>query len=69
MINSVLFIFSTAQSCSETESEVAAREESSGVSVKKPDVDGQQQCPLQLSRNIKCVVFPRGDITRFKSAR
>ncbi|XP_026229365.1 5-methylcytosine rRNA methyltransferase NSUN4 [Anabas testudineus] len=54
-----------AQSCSQPESEV----DFSDVSVKNSDVDGQQRCPLQLSSNIKCVVFPRGDITRFKPAR
>lgn len=65
IINSIFFIFSTAQSCSQPESEV----DFSDVSVKNSDVDGQQRCPLQLSSNIKCVVFPRGDITRFKPAR
>ncbi|KAG7256490.1 hypothetical protein CRUP_021000 [Coryphaenoides rupestris] len=29
----------------------------------------QDNTPLRLSSNIKCLVFPRGDITRFKSAR
>ncbi|XP_074506903.1 5-cytosine rRNA methyltransferase NSUN4 [Sebastes fasciatus] len=57
------------QPCLEQESEVAAEEESSGVSMKKSDTDGQQLSPLQLSPNIKCLVFPRGDITRFKPAR
>ncbi|XP_059199746.1 5-methylcytosine rRNA methyltransferase NSUN4 [Centropristis striata] len=51
------------------ESEVAAVEESSNVSMKESGIDGQQETPLQLSRNIKCFVFPRADITRFKSAR
>ncbi|XP_023283898.1 5-methylcytosine rRNA methyltransferase NSUN4 isoform X2 [Seriola lalandi dorsalis] len=54
-----------AQPCLEQVSE----EESSDVPVKKPDSDGQQLSPPQLSPNIKCVVFPRGDITRFKPAR
>ncbi|XP_044076243.1 5-methylcytosine rRNA methyltransferase NSUN4 [Siniperca chuatsi] len=58
-----------AQPCLEKESEVAAEEESSGVSMKKSDTDGQQLSPLQLSPHIKCFVFPRGDITRFKPAR
>ncbi|KAM9845303.1 5-cytosine rRNA methyltransferase NSUN4 isoform 1-T1 [Aulostomus maculatus] len=33
------------------------------------EVTGRQWSPLQLSSKIKCVVFPRGDITRFKPAR
>ncbi|XP_045907581.1 5-methylcytosine rRNA methyltransferase NSUN4 [Micropterus dolomieu] len=53
-----------AQPCLEQESEVAA-----GDSMKKSDPDHQQLSPLQLSPNIKCFVFPRGDITRFKPAR
>ncbi|XP_034743463.1 5-methylcytosine rRNA methyltransferase NSUN4 [Etheostoma cragini] len=64
------FVSDTAtetQPCLEQESEVATDEES--VSMKKCDSDGQQRPPLQLSRNIKCLVFPRGDITRFKPAR
>ncbi|XP_070701561.1 5-methylcytosine rRNA methyltransferase NSUN4 [Pempheris klunzingeri] len=63
------FIISTGQPCTEQESDVAGAEESSGVSMKKSDIDGQRLSPLQLSPNIKCVVFPRGDITRFKPAR
>ncbi|XP_031711115.1 5-cytosine rRNA methyltransferase NSUN4 [Anarrhichthys ocellatus] len=59
-----------AQPSSEQESEVAADEEASGVSIpKKSDIDGQQLPPLHLSPHIKCFVFPRGDITRFKPAR
>ncbi|XP_042354411.1 5-methylcytosine rRNA methyltransferase NSUN4 [Plectropomus leopardus] len=54
-----------AQQYLEQESGVTAEEESR----KKSDTDGQQLSPLQLSHNIKCFVFPRGDITRFKSAR
>ncbi|XP_029309528.1 5-cytosine rRNA methyltransferase NSUN4 isoform X2 [Cottoperca gobio] len=53
--------------CLEQEPEVVSEEESSDVSVS--DLDGQQRSPLQLSTNIKCLVFPRGDITRFKPAR
>ncbi|XP_070775586.1 5-methylcytosine rRNA methyltransferase NSUN4 isoform X2 [Enoplosus armatus] len=54
-------------SCLEQESEGAAEEESSGVSMKKSD--GQRFSPLELSPHIRCLVFPRGDITRFKPAR
>nr|XP_004570629.1 5-methylcytosine rRNA methyltransferase NSUN4 [Maylandia zebra] len=41
-------------------------EEPSDVSMKSSDADGEQ---LSLSPNIKCLVFPRGDVTRFKPAR
>ncbi|XP_062261238.1 5-methylcytosine rRNA methyltransferase NSUN4 [Platichthys flesus] len=58
-----------AQPCSEEKSETCLEEESNNVPVKKPDVDDQLLSPLKLSPNIKCVVFPRGDITRFKPAR
>lgn len=34
--------------------------------MKSSDADGEQ---LSLSPNIKCLVFPRGDVTRFKPAR
>ncbi|XP_041805371.1 5-methylcytosine rRNA methyltransferase NSUN4 [Chelmon rostratus] len=50
-------------------SEVAAEKESSCVSMKTSDTDGQQLSRLQLSPHIKCLVFPRGDVTRFKPAR
>ncbi len=50
-------------------SEVSAEEESSCVSMRTSDTDGQQLPALQLSPHIKCFVFPRGDITRFKPAR
>uniref|UniRef100_A0A672J5B3 5-cytosine rRNA methyltransferase NSUN4 n=1 Tax=Salarias fasciatus TaxID=181472 RepID=A0A672J5B3_SALFA len=33
------------------------------------DSDGQQPSGLQLSPNIQCFVFPRGDVTRFQPAR
>ncbi|KAF1384147.1 hypothetical protein PFLUV_G00139270 [Perca fluviatilis] len=55
------------QPCLEQKPEVATEEES--VSMKKCDSDSEQLPPLQLSPNIKCLVFPRGDITRFKPAR
>uniref|UniRef100_UPI0037E8412C 5-methylcytosine rRNA methyltransferase NSUN4 n=1 Tax=Semicossyphus pulcher TaxID=241346 RepID=UPI0037E8412C len=58
-----------APPCMDQESVVVAEEETSGVSLKKSDTDGQQLPPLQLSPHIKCLVFPRGDITRFKPAR
>ncbi|XP_035490520.2 5-methylcytosine rRNA methyltransferase NSUN4 isoform X2 [Scophthalmus maximus] len=51
------------------DSESVVQEESKEDAVKKSDVDGQQLSPLKLSPNIKCAVFPRGDITRFKPAR
>ncbi|XP_071382990.1 5-methylcytosine rRNA methyltransferase NSUN4 [Centroberyx affinis] len=44
-------------------------EEESSVSLKKSDRVDQELSPLRLSPNIKCLVFPRGDITRFKAAR
>ncbi|KAM4604608.1 5-cytosine rRNA methyltransferase NSUN4 [Polymixia lowei] len=40
-----------------------------GGDVKISHSDGQEPAPLHLSPNIKCFVFPRGDITRFKPAR
>uniref|UniRef100_A0A671XU21 5-cytosine rRNA methyltransferase NSUN4 n=2 Tax=Sparus aurata TaxID=8175 RepID=A0A671XU21_SPAAU len=58
-----------AQPCPEQESKVVAEGESICVSMKKSDADGQQLSPLQLSPHIKCLVFPRGDITRFKPAK
>ncbi|KAM6990331.1 5-cytosine rRNA methyltransferase NSUN4 [Tautogolabrus adspersus] len=61
--------YTEAQPCLEKESEVVAEEESIPVSTKKSDSDSQQLAPLQLSLNIKCLVFPRGDITRFRPAR
>ncbi|KAM3866390.1 5-cytosine rRNA methyltransferase NSUN4 [Diretmus argenteus] len=51
------------------ESEAGVEEESSGVFLKKSDSVDQELPPLRLSPNIKCLVFPRGDITRFKPAR
>ncbi|XP_020505465.2 5-methylcytosine rRNA methyltransferase NSUN4 [Labrus bergylta] len=61
--------YTQIQPCLEKESEVVAEEESISVSTKKSDSDSQQPSPLQLSLNIKCLVFPRGDITKFKPAR
>ncbi|CAK6952314.1 -methylcytosine rRNA methyltransferase NSUN4 [Scomber scombrus] len=56
-----------AQLCSEQEPEVRLEEED-GVSLKKSHAD-QQLSSLRLSPNIKCLVFPRGNITRFKPAK
>uniref|UniRef100_A0A665UIF7 5-cytosine rRNA methyltransferase NSUN4 n=2 Tax=Echeneis naucrates TaxID=173247 RepID=A0A665UIF7_ECHNA len=53
----------------DTEAQPCLEQESIDHPVKKSDDDAQQLPPLQLSPNIKCVVFPRGDITRFKPAR
>ncbi|GAA6228547.1 5-methylcytosine rRNA methyltransferase NSUN4 [Lates japonicus] len=58
-----------AQPCLEEGPVAGVKEESSDVPVKKSDIDGQQLSPLRLSPHIKCAVFPRGDITRFKPAR
>ncbi|KAM8850932.1 5-cytosine rRNA methyltransferase NSUN4 [Spinachia spinachia] len=56
--------------CLGQESEVVANVEYSGVSISKTtDIDGHELSALQLSPLIKCLVFPRGDITRFKPAR
>ncbi|KAM7400942.1 hypothetical protein PAMA_005234 [Pampus argenteus] len=49
------------QPCSEQEAEVRFEE--------KSDIVDQQLSPLHLSPNIKCLVFPRGNITRFKPAK
>uniref|UniRef100_A0A3Q0SWY8 5-cytosine rRNA methyltransferase NSUN4 n=1 Tax=Amphilophus citrinellus TaxID=61819 RepID=A0A3Q0SWY8_AMPCI len=46
--------------------EQKSSEESSNVCVKSSDADREQ---LSLSPNIKCLVFPRSDVTRFKPAR
>lgn len=63
-------VIKKAQSCSSyviisaaQPSEVAAEEELSC------DTERQPLSPLQLSPHIRCLVFPRGDITRFKPAR
>ncbi|XP_030015292.1 5-cytosine rRNA methyltransferase NSUN4 [Sphaeramia orbicularis] len=50
-------------------SAVGVEGESSDLSTKTSDISHQQLSPLQISRNIKCLVFPRGDITRFKPAK
>ncbi|XP_034559681.1 5-methylcytosine rRNA methyltransferase NSUN4 [Notolabrus celidotus] len=58
-----------AQLSLQQESGDVSEKESVSVSAQKSDTDSQQLPPLPLSANIKCVVFPRGDITRFKPAR
>ncbi|XP_069568690.1 5-methylcytosine rRNA methyltransferase NSUN4 [Brachyistius frenatus] len=58
-----------AQPSSEQKSVVGSKQESTDASVKKSEVDSQQLSPLQLSPNIKCLVFQRADVTRFKPAR
>lgn len=45
-------------------SEIGAKKQTSGA-----DGNDQQLSPPPLSPNIKCYVFPRGDVTRFKPAR
>uniref|UniRef100_A0A3P9J4V0 5-cytosine rRNA methyltransferase NSUN4 n=1 Tax=Oryzias latipes TaxID=8090 RepID=A0A3P9J4V0_ORYLA len=45
-------------------SEIGAKKQTSGA-----DGNDQQLSPPTLSPNIKCYVFPRGDVTRFKPAR
>lgn len=54
-------------SCTEEKSET--KEEFTDSSLKSLDTAGLQSSPLQLSPNINCFVFPRGDVTRFKPAR
>ncbi|XP_029971262.1 5-cytosine rRNA methyltransferase NSUN4 [Salarias fasciatus] len=49
--------------CTNEKPEVGCVEESTA------DSDGQQPSGLQLSPNIQCFVFPRGDVTRFQPAR
>ncbi|XP_077412870.1 5-cytosine rRNA methyltransferase NSUN4 [Vanacampus margaritifer] len=56
--------------CMEQNPEVEFSEKSDSTSMEKRDISGQQQLSLpHFSPNIKCFVFPRGDITRFKPAR
>ncbi|XP_047444464.1 5-methylcytosine rRNA methyltransferase NSUN4 [Mugil cephalus] len=58
-----------AQTYMEQNLEVGTVEESSHVFMTKSDAGDQQLSSPQLSTNIKCLVFPRGDVTRFKPAR
>ncbi|XP_058499910.1 5-methylcytosine rRNA methyltransferase NSUN4 [Solea solea] len=51
--------------CLDPESVVGVEGESNDVPVKKSNADHH----LKISPKIKCLVFPRGDITRFKPAR
>ncbi|XP_028284418.1 5-cytosine rRNA methyltransferase NSUN4 [Parambassis ranga] len=56
-----------AQPCLELSSEVESRRDC--MSTNKSADNSQQLSSLQFSPNIKCLVFPRGDITRFKPAK
>ncbi|XP_034039176.1 5-methylcytosine rRNA methyltransferase NSUN4 [Thalassophryne amazonica] len=58
-----------AQPCLEREPEGGEEMESTGALLKTSGFDDSQLPPLCLSPNIRCCVFPRGNITRFKSAR
>ncbi|KAM4556691.1 5-cytosine rRNA methyltransferase NSUN4 [Fundulus diaphanus] len=58
-----------AETSSQPNSECGAEQDSSSVSTATAGVGSQQQPPPRLSPNIKCFVFPRGDVTRFKPAR
>ncbi|XP_061549959.1 5-methylcytosine rRNA methyltransferase NSUN4 [Phycodurus eques] len=56
--------------CMERDPQVKFSEKSDATSLEKHDMIVQQQLSApHLSTNIKCFVFPRGDITRFKPAR
>nr|XP_043900258.1 5-methylcytosine rRNA methyltransferase NSUN4 isoform X1 [Solea senegalensis] len=55
----------SALPCLDPESVVGVEGESNDVPVKKSNADRH----LKISPKIKCLVFPRGDITRFKPAR
>lgn len=57
------------QLCTNEKSNVGCEEESTDVQLNNSDSGSQQPTPLQLSPNIKCLVFPQGDVTRFKPAR
>ncbi|XP_032422287.1 5-cytosine rRNA methyltransferase NSUN4 [Xiphophorus hellerii] len=50
-------------------SEFRPEEDSSSVSTVTHGGGSRQPSPLRLSPNITCLVFPRGDITRFRPAR
>ncbi|CAL8281236.1 unnamed protein product [Lota lota] len=47
----------------------ATQVEAERSELKRSHGGNRESSPLSLSANIKCFVFPRGDITRFKSAR
>ncbi|XP_041658557.1 5-methylcytosine rRNA methyltransferase NSUN4 [Cheilinus undulatus] len=61
--------YTEAQPCHDRESWVVAKDESNHVSSQISNSYSQQLPSLQLSPNIKCLVFPRGDITRFNPAK
>ncbi|PWA13972.1 hypothetical protein CCH79_00017023 [Gambusia affinis] len=50
-------------------SEFRPEEDSSSVSTVNHGGGSQQPSSLRLSPNIRCLVFPRGDVTRFRPAR
>ncbi|XP_008431607.1 5-cytosine rRNA methyltransferase NSUN4 isoform X2 [Poecilia reticulata] len=50
-------------------SEFRPEEDSSSLSTVTHGGGSWQPSPLRLSPNIRCLVFPRGDITRFRPAR
>ncbi|XP_038128040.1 5-methylcytosine rRNA methyltransferase NSUN4 [Cyprinodon tularosa] len=50
-------------------SDLGAEEDSSRVSTVTDEEEEKVESPVRLSPNIKCLVFPRGDVTRFKPAR
>ncbi|XP_028328453.1 5-cytosine rRNA methyltransferase NSUN4 [Gouania willdenowi] len=52
---------------SREDEETTSEEEHADVSQSK--ADDQPSLPFQLSTNISCLVFPRGDVTRFRPAR
>ncbi|XP_077373549.1 5-cytosine rRNA methyltransferase NSUN4 isoform X2 [Festucalex cinctus] len=58
---------STEHVCMEQNADVEFSEKSDSTSMEKRDISGQHH--LSLPHLIKCFVFPRGDITRFKPAR
>lgn len=66
----VQLIVSAEHACMGQDPEVEFSEKSESTSVEQRDTFGQDQLSQpHLSPNIKCFVFPRGDITRFKPAR
>ncbi|XP_037537427.1 5-methylcytosine rRNA methyltransferase NSUN4 [Nematolebias whitei] len=46
-----------------------AKTDPSDSSMSRAEADGLLQSPLQISSNVQCFVFQRGDITRFKPPR
>lgn len=66
-----VFIIIDISPCSSYVAQPSPQQESGVVAVKESACvsDNQQLSSVQLSPNIKCLVFPRGDISRFKPAR